>query len=157
MPWFEWNEEAFKEAMLDDGKTISKFVLLKELIDDHIITSAEAAEWMKMKLDSFVKDCDNNTRASIYLKRKTEGRLSKTNKESMKQDEDEDFTIPEDWTEKTMQVFEMFRDEWQAEEDRQELVFQGEMAGRVTTLQELVKDGIISNELADKYDISSNI
>lgn len=70
---------------------------------------------------------------------------------------DEDFTIPEDWTEKTMQVFEMFRDEWQAEEDRQELVFQGEMAGRVTTLQELVKDGIISNELADKYDISSNI
>lgn len=157
MPWFEWNEEAFKEAMLDDGKTISKFVLLKELIDDHIITSAKVAEWMKMKLDTFVKDCDNNTRASIYLKRKAEGNLNTTNKESVKQDEDEDFTIPEDWTEKTMQVFEMFRDEWQAEEDRQELVFQGEMAGRVTTLQELVKDGIISNELANKYDISNNI
>lgn len=157
MPWFEWNEEAFKEAMLDDGKTISKFVLLKELIDDHIITSAKAAEWMKMKLDVFVKDCDNNIRASIYLKRKAEGRLNKTNKDSMKQAEDDDFSIPEDWTEKTMQVFEMFRDEWQAEEDRQELVFQGEMAGRVTTLQELVKDGIISNELADKYNISSNI
>ena len=43
---------------------------------------------------------------------------------------DEDFTIAEDWTEKTMQVSEMFRDEWY---------------------------GIISNELADKYNISSNI
>lgn len=48
MPWFEWNEEAFKEAMLNDGKTISKFVLLKELIDDHIITSAEAWSYVKI-------------------------------------------------------------------------------------------------------------
>ena len=43
---------------------------------------------------------------------------------------DEDFTIAEDWTEKTMQVSEVFIDKWY---------------------------GIISNELADKDDTSSNI